>query len=395
LFRRASFYTPNFFLLSASSFLFFASFNMLIPELPGYLTAMGGGDYIGLIISLFTLTAGLSRPFSGKLADTIGRIPVMIFGALVAMVISLMYPLLTTVAGFLFLRLVHGFSTGFTPTGTSAYVADVVPANRRGEALGLHSLFASLGMAAGPALGGYLAFTFDMNTLFIVSSGVALLSILLIIRLPETLQTKQPLRFHLLKLKKNEIIEPSVWVPSTVMFLMVFSFGIVVTIVPDLQQSLGIQNKGLFFAVFTFASISIRFFAGKISDRLGRAPVLVGAAISLTLAMLLTGHATSPLMLLSGAVLFGFSTGMGSPTVAAWTIDLANDQSRGKALATMYIALEAGIGLGAIWSGYIYDRHTGNFGEVFNWGAGFASLALVFLIFRKQIIRRRNLAANL
>jgi hypothetical protein len=69
-------YTLQFGLVCLSSFLFSASFNMLIPELPAYLSGMGGATYKGLIIALFTLTAGISRPFSGKLTDTIGRVPV-------------------------------------------------------------------------------------------------------------------------------------------------------------------------------------------------------------------------------------------------------------------------------------------------------------------------------
>ena len=52
-----------------SSFLFFLSFNLLLPELPDHLTRLGGGEYKGYIIALFTLTAGLSRPFTGKLAE--------------------------------------------------------------------------------------------------------------------------------------------------------------------------------------------------------------------------------------------------------------------------------------------------------------------------------------
>ncbi|MCV5754137.1 hypothetical protein OFN51_35620, partial [Escherichia coli] len=56
-------------LLIFSNFLFSASFSMMIPELPGYLTSLGGAEYKGLIISLFTLMAGISRPFSGKLTD--------------------------------------------------------------------------------------------------------------------------------------------------------------------------------------------------------------------------------------------------------------------------------------------------------------------------------------
>ena len=85
---------------------------MIIPELPGYLTSLGGAEYKGLIISLFAVTAMLSRPFSGKLADTIGRIPVMISGSIVCLICSLIYPVLSSVAGFLILRFVHGFSTG-------------------------------------------------------------------------------------------------------------------------------------------------------------------------------------------------------------------------------------------------------------------------------------------
>ena len=105
-------------LLCVSNFLFSASFNMMIPELPDYLTKLGGAEYKGLIIALFTLMAGISRPFSGKLTDTIGRVPVMIFGSLVCVVCSLLYPVLTSVAGFLLLRFFHGFSTGFKPTAT-------------------------------------------------------------------------------------------------------------------------------------------------------------------------------------------------------------------------------------------------------------------------------------
>src|SRR5688500_11015406 len=96
-----SIFTLKFILLCMSSFLFSSSFNMLIPELPAYLSSMGGGAYKGYIIALFTLTAGISRPFSGRLSDTIGRVPVMAVGSLVCVVCGLLYPLLTTIAGFL------------------------------------------------------------------------------------------------------------------------------------------------------------------------------------------------------------------------------------------------------------------------------------------------------
>ncbi|RZL07305.1 MAG: MFS transporter, partial [Hymenobacter sp.] len=104
-------YSRGFWLMCLSSFLFFLSFNLLLPELPQHLTDLGGGEYKGFIIALFTLTAAISRPFSGKLSDTVGRIPVMVFGSLVCFVCGFFYPLALTVSGFLLLRLLHGFST--------------------------------------------------------------------------------------------------------------------------------------------------------------------------------------------------------------------------------------------------------------------------------------------
>ncbi len=352
---------------------------MIVPELPSYLTSLGGEDYKGLIISLFTLTAGLSRPFSGKLADKIGRIPVMVFGALICFGVSLLYPVMTTIGGFLFLRFIHGFSTGFTPTGTSAYVADIVPFQRRGEAMGMQSLFSSLGMAAGPALGGYIAAIYGLTPLFYLSAIIALLSVVILFRLKETVTDKEKLNRSHFTLQRHEIIEKRVVDPAVVLFFTVFSFGIILTIIPDYSEHLGIKNKGLFFAVFTLSSLAIRIIAGKTSDRYGRIPVIKMATFIMALSMLIIAYADSKLTLMIGGVLFGCSVGMNSPTVTAWTIDLSLDAYRGRALATMYIALEAGIGVGALFSGWLYANQADNFKMVFLLGTVSALIALIYL----------------
>src|SRR3712207_442064 len=220
-----SIYSLTFCLLCASSFLFSSSFNMLIPELPDYLGSMGGGAYKGYIIALFTLTAGLSRPFSGRLTDTIGRVPVMAIGSLVCFICGFLYPLLTTISGFLILRLFHGFSTGFKPTATAAYIADIIPQNRWGEAMGIHGLCFSTGLAIGPALGSMITEHHSINFLFIASSVFALLSILILMNLKETHPNKQRFRLGLLKIAPNDIIAAQVLPAAIVTFLGYISYG--------------------------------------------------------------------------------------------------------------------------------------------------------------------------
>lgn len=365
--------------LSFSAFLFFASFNMVIPMLPDFLTSLGGGEYKGLIISLFTITAGLSRPFSGKLADKVGRLPVMIFGAVVCFVAGLAYPFVTGIVAFFALRLLHGFSTGFTPTGNAAYVADIVPINKRGEAMGIIGVAISIGTASGNAIGGYIGSVFPIDYVFYASALTAILSIMILSGMNETLVDRVQFNFGLLKLKKNEIIEKRVLVPAIYMALSVFSFGLVLTIMPDYSAHLGISNKGLFFAVFVLASLGVRIFAGKISDKVGRVKVLKVSAFILALAMLLIAFSNSLMTLIGAGIIFGIGVGMNSPTVFAWAIYLAEDNKRGKALATLYIFLEIGIGMGAFISGWVYSNDSAFFERTFFTGAVVALIGFIYL----------------
>jgi len=354
---------------------------MLIPELPAYLSSMGGADYKGYILALFTLMAGLSRPFSGKLTDTVGRVPVMIFGSVVCVICSLLYPLVSSVGAFLLLRFFHGFSTGFKPTGTTAYISDLVPYHRRAEAMGMVGLFSTIGLAIGPAIGGFIAARWNIYVMFQVSAVFALLSVVILIGgLKETLPNRQRFSPSLLKISRNEIFEPLVVGPVIVTFLTFLSYGALLTIIPDFSNHLGIHNKGLFFTFFTVASIGIRLLAGKMSDKHGRVPMLKISAAMMAVSLFMLSFTTTPFMMMAAAIVYGVSVGVCSPAVTAWTVDLGLPEYRGRALATMYIAMEAGIGLGAYLSAYIYHNNASYFPLTFGVMGIAALIATLYLI---------------
>ena len=371
-------------LLCLSSLLFSASYNMLIPDLPAYLSSLGGGEYKGLIIALFTLTAGFSRPFSGKLTDTVGRVPVMAVGSLVCFVCGFLYPILSTVSGFLFLRLIHGFSTGFKPTATSAYVADIVPKERWGEALGIYGLCFSTGMAVGPAIGSFITSLYSIDVLFYCSSLFALLSIVILMNMKETLKEKQKFKFSLLKISRRDIIDVKVLPAAVVTLLTYVSYGAILTLVPDWSGHVGVVNKGIFFMIFTIASLLIRFLAGKISDKHGRVNVCIGGIIILIIAVIMLGFGESKAGLFAGAVVYGIATGILSPALNAWTIDLSDPHHRGKAVATMYIALEAGIGMGALFAGWAYQDVISMVPTILYCSSAVAFVSLLYMFYWKN-----------
>lgn len=373
-------YNLQFWLLCFSSFLFFSSFNMVIPELPDFMRTMGGEKFIGLHIALFTVTAGISRPFSGKLTDRWGRVPVMIVGAVVTGVVSMFYPFVLNIYGFLFLRLLHGFSTGFKPTGTAAYVADVVPANRRGEAMGITSFFGMVGMGMGNFVSSKIVLAWGLDTLFYISSSIAVFSIVILLGMKETLEKPEKFTWNLLRINWADLYEPTALRPAMVMMLNTFCFGVVISLFPDFSVSLGIADKGMFFVYFTGASLVSRVIGGKLSDMFGRVPILRVSLLIVALGSVLTGLSTTPTMFFTAGVVFGAGYGMASPSLFAWVIDRAADGVRGRALSTLFLALEIGIGLGALVSGLAYQGDTSRFPWIFGGAAFLSVLAFIYLV---------------
>ncbi len=377
-------YTLSFWLLCASSFLFFGSFSMILPELPDYLASLNGQEYLGLVVSLFTLSAAVSRPFSGKLTDKWGRIPVMFIGACISGLAAMIYPLTTTVFGFLSIRLLHGFSAGFKPTGTSAYVADIIPANRRGEALGILSMFGTIGMASAPIFGSWIFLTYDINTLFYISSVFSIGSVLILFGMKETLKNKEPFKLALLKIGKADLYEPSVIPPSLIMMLTTFSFGTVITLSPDFSSFLGIHNKGLFFSFFTGSSLLVRFLGGKLSDHFGRILILRYSTLCLCISMIIIGFSTDSTSYFAGAFLFGIGYGLNSPTLFAWAVDLSPEKSIGRGISTLFIFLEVGIGVGSLISGSFYQGFTTRFPWLFMISSFFSFIAFIIVLTKKR-----------
>ena len=278
------------------------------------------------------------------------------------------------------LFLSSSFSTVFKPTGTVAYLADIVPNNKRGEAMGVIGMMGSLGMAAGPAIGSWIAQSYDMNAMFYASSIVALMSVVVLIGMKETLPNKQPMKLSLLKISMDDIYEPKVIKPSIVFMLTVISFGTILTIIPDYSEFLGVKNKGFFFTIFTITSLLIRVVGGKASDIYGREIVLKIAAVGIAISLFILAYSPTKVYFIVGAVVFGLSAGLNAPNIFAWAVDLSDEKFRGRAMATVYIALEIGIGAGALLSGWLYANKSENFQITFLVCGGFAFIAFLYLM---------------
>ena len=158
------------------------------------------------------------------------------------------------------------------------------------------------------------------------------------------------------------------------------AFGVYLTITPDFVDHLGYVYKGSFNTIIVVSSISMRFIAGRMSDRYGRIPMMLAGTILLFVGMALLGAAETKTVATIGGLVYGASIGINMPTVFAWTADLAQPGRIALALGTMLMALEIGIGIGAVASGMHFEGDVARLPELYYMAAAGALLTSLALI---------------
>lgn len=131
-------------------------------------------------------------------------------------------------------------------------------------------------------------------------------------------------------------------------------------------------NGGLFFTAAAISSFSIRIFAGKASDRVGRGFFITFGIFCYVLALILLWQADSAIVFLLAAI----AEGAGGGTLISMMITMMADRSlapeRGKVFAICIAGLDLGIAIAAPVLGII--------AELVGYGAAIASLALVIFL---------------
>ena len=363
------------------------SFNLILPEMNGFISGLGGSEVKGSIIFLFSVAAGISRPFAGKLADLIGRKRSVYIGLAIAIAASLSYAWVGALTIFFVLRFAHGLSAGFAPTGATALLTDILPPGRKGAAMGLWGTFISLGIGVGQALGSYIFAHSNFDALFMTAAAFGILALLLMSPIKETLPQQQTFKWKQLLIKWEDVLEPSVKPAALIMLLTAISSGVIFVLTPDYSAYLGIANKGYFFGIYVLSTIGIRLVFSSLSDRIGRRETMLIGCSLLVISMTLLGFSDDIWSYSFAATIFGLATGISSPTLFAWTADLSLAHRRGTGSGTLFIALEIGILIGSGLTFLFYNNSIESARTCLFIAAGFGGVAVLALLLQLRKIK--------
>ncbi|WP_028903245.1 MFS transporter [Prevotella sp. P6B4] len=391
----------NYCKVMAANFTLFFAFYVLTPLLPLYLSEHFGAtkDVIGLVLSGYTITALLFRPFSGYVVDSFPRKMVLMisFGAFAIFFAG--YLAASTLLLFTIVRTLHGGPFGALTVSNSTVAIDVLPSSRRTEGIGYYGLSNNLAMAIAPTIGIFIyQLTDSFEFLFWLALIVACLGWLIdsTAKLPkkEIVREKSALSLDRFFLTRG-------WLLGLNMVAFGFSFGVLSNYLAIYgKEVMGITGgTGTYFMLCSVGLILSRLQGAK-ALRNGRVThnAATGMVISLvgyTLFILmptLFPHQHVPIMLgyYGSALLIGLGNGHMWPAFQNMTINVATNNQRGTANSTILISWDIGMGLGILVGGIV--------SELISYSAAFWTVVLInatgvttFFLATRAFFTRRNL----
>ena len=403
--QRERLWNRNYCKVMVANFTLFFAFYILTPLLPLYLSEHFGAtkDVIGLVLSGYTITALLFRPFSGYVVDAFPRKTVLMisFGAFAIFFAG--YLAASTLLLFTIVRTLHGGPFGATTVSNSTVAIDVLPSSRRTEGIGYYGLSNNLAMAIAPTIGIFIyKYTQSFELLFWLALVVAcagwIVDATLKLDAKATIKNKSKFSWDRFFLVRG-------WLLGLNMVAFGFSFGVLSNYLAIYgKEVMGITGgTGTYFMLCSVGLILSRLQGGKalrdgrVTHNAGSGMVisLVGYTLFIlmpTLSALFTIHSSlfTSIGYYGSALLIGLGNGHMWPAFQNMTINLAHNNQRGTANSTILISWDIGMGLGILVGGVV--------SELLGYSAAFWTVVLVnasgvacFFLATKAFFLRRNL----
>lgn len=377
--------------MTANFSLFFA-FYVLTPLLPLYLSEHFGAtkDVIGLVLSGYTITALVFRPFSGYFVDSFPRKTVLMVCFSAFSIFFAGYLAASTLLLFTIVRTLHGGPFGGLTVANSTAAIDVLPSSRRTEGIGYYGLSNNLAMAVAPTIGIWIyqltdSFEFLFWLALIVACGGWMVDATVVFPEKEIVRNKSKLSFDRFFLVRG-------WLLGLNMVAFGFSFGVLSNYLAIYgKEVMGITSgTGTYFMLLSIGLILSRLQGakslreGKLTHNAAEGIILSTIGYTIFIAMPnMVGYYAS-------AILIGLGNGHMWPAMQNMIINVAQNNERGTANSTLLTSWDLGLGIGILLGGSI--------AEYFGYASAFwmmavvhmAGMALFFILTKQSFLRRKR-----
>lgn len=222
--------------------------------------SLGGFAQFPWLFSVYLLAQAVTVPIYGKLADTVGRKPVIMFGIAMFALGSLLCGVATSMLALIVFRAVQGIGAGAIQPMTMTIAGDLYTLRERARVQGYLASVWAMSSVAGPLLGGLFAEYVSWRWIFLINLPLSALACWMLVRnftesAPRRTQSVDYLGAALLTLGAGALIlglleGGQAWAWSSPTSIGIFGGGAVVLVLFGLVER-GAENPILPLWVFT------------------------------------------------------------------------------------------------------------------------------------------------
>ncbi|MBP3828812.1 MAG: MFS transporter [Bacteroidaceae bacterium] len=377
---RERLWNRNYCRVMAANFALFFAFYLLTPLLPLYLVERfeATKDVVGLVLSGYTLTALLARPFSGFLVDSFPRKRVLMVCFALFFIFFGGYLGASSLLLFTIVRTLHGAPFGALTVANSTMAIDVVPSSRRNEGIGYYGLSNNLAMAIAPTVAIYLyKATNNFELLFWLALLIAGLGLVVDAGVrTEKSKHQQPRaqREGVKWVSLDRFFLVRGWLLAVNMVFFGFCFGVMSNYLAIYSKEvMGITGgTGTWFLLLSIGLVASRLQGAK-ALREGKLVMNASEGVVISsVAYLVFVLFPNSFGYYASAILLGLGNGHMWPAFQNMIISIAHHNERGTANSTLLISWDVGIGLGVLVGGFA--------AELLGYGAAFWAVAAAQLV---------------
>jgi MFS family permease len=350
----------NFALITSADFIVRSAYQMgKTPLLPIFAVTLGASDaFLGLIVSVSTLTGMVLKPLVGVLSDRWGRRSWLLAGTAFFALMPFAYQFVDTPGQLFAVRLIHGTATAIYGPVTLAYVAEL-SSGRIAERLGWFGTARNAGYVIGPAAAGLMLVTMSPVAVFTVIGLISTLAFLPVLLLGEKRPVSQTEKTPLFSGARRSLLigvrTPAVWATGAMEASAYIPLYAIKVFVPVYALAAGVNVAlvGTFFSLQAFTQMAATPGGGRVADRFGYI-VSFGSGIGLlgvTLAYLAT--VDSNIGFLVPAVLIGIAQALILPAATAWLATSIDHGRLGTSLGLVGTLRNAGKVAGPVMAGLL------------------------------------------
>jgi predicted MFS family arabinose efflux permease len=334
--------TPAFIRLAVADLAYFTATGVAIYTLPLWVTGPVGSDKAGagLAFGAFAVSALILRPVAGRLADTRGRRPLLVGGALLGALGMVGTAYADNLVLVVLLRLLLGVAEAAFFVAALAALADLAPASRMSEAISYNSLGLYLGLAFGPPLGELLVISAGFTAAWYGAAALSVVAAVIAAGIKNVRSRSAPTAGH------SRLIHWKAVPPALGFFASVVAMGVFFAFGALQADAVGLMPASAPLFVYGLVVVAGRLSLARVLDRF---PALLLGAIALAIiagGLVIIALWTRPMGMILGAAIFALGVTISTPAFFSAIFATARPGERGAASGTASVFLDLGIALG-------------------------------------------------